>query len=318
MITNTTQLNLSEKHLKKFREMLEAMRVQTAKRNPALFLTISEGYLEKIRLLEDDIISYLRERPVESPLTIRIQGPAIRYGVIKATLASKLIAGFQSAVYSLGTSAFREAAEGEGEWVLPRGLRSKLGLDLVATAPGSFILAMDLRAEVRPLFPRLDAAGIAIEKLINHVNEIREAPEAFTGDRDALRGLKKMSELLRPGIESISVNFHLADIQTETSFNPVVRDRIELLLGAPQEGEKTIRGNLIAIDTETKVCVVHPDDQPRVECTYEENIEIDLIAALKKPIEMAGQFLPVERPRGHFKITRIERFRVIEPIEEDE
>ncbi|MBX3300373.1 MAG: hypothetical protein KF736_13020 [Acidobacteria bacterium] len=311
MITNSVQLDASQKQLGLLRDMLDAMREQTAKRNPGLFHTVSEGYLTKIKELEDDIISYLRERPVDAPLTVKVQGPGIRYGIIKASLASKLISGFQSAVYALGASAFRENPDGEDR-VLPKGLRSHLGLDLVATAPGSFILAMDLRSEERPLFPSLDPASIAIEKLINHVNEIRDSPDAFSGDREALRGLKKMSELIRPGIESITVDFHLADVRVETSFNPTVRDRIDLLLGAPREGEKTIIGQLIAIDIETKVCVVHPENQPRVDCTYQENIESDLIAALRKQIEMAGEFVFLDWPRGHFKITVIERFRVLE------
>lgn len=318
MITNATQLRLSEKQLNRFREMLEAMRKKNAQRNPALFVTISEGYLEKIRTLEDDIISYLREHPVESPLKIQVKGPAIRFGIIKATFASQLIAGFQSAVYSIGASALGRNVAAEDEIANLKGLRSKLALDLVATAPGSFILAMDLRAEARPLFPRLDPAGITIEKLIIHVNEISRAPEEFTGDREALIGLRKVSELVRPGIETIDVDFQLGEIDARGSFNPVVKDRIAFLLGAPKEGEKTVLGQLIEIDIENNTCIVHPEGEPRVNCAYEENLEDDLITAIKKKIEMAGQFVQIDWPRGHYRITKIERFRLVEDQESED
>lgn len=311
MILNTTQLNVSIAQLQKLRNMLEGMRLQLAKSNPSLFPSVSEGYLSRIEVLEDDIISFLRENPVDSPLKIRVQGPSIKHGVIKATLASKLISGIQSAIYQLGGSSEREASE-QGDLPQIRGLRQSLGLDLVATAAGSFILAMDLRWEQRPLFPEQDPASIAIGKLVAHVNEIHESPESFSGDRQSLRGLKKISEVIKAGVESIEIAYHLADFQVDATINPIVRDRINFLLGEPKKGEKTVRGSLIAIDTENNTCTVHPLGQPRVNCDYDEALEDELVAALRKEIEMAGQFIPLDRPVGHFKITKIERFRLIE------
>jgi len=44
---------------------------------------------------------------------------------------------------------------------------------------------------------------------------------------------------------------------------------------------------------------------------YEESLEDDLIAGLKREIEMAGQFIETARP-GRYKITKIERFRVLD------
>ena len=317
MITNATQLDLSIKQLRSFRNMLEAMRVRLSEQNSSLFPTVAKGYLSKIEQLEDDIISFLRENPAESPLTIKIQGPNVKHGIIKASLAGKIISGIQAAVYQLGGAGSRESERSELAEPKVKGLRTMLGLDLVATHPGSFILALDTRWEQRPLFPEFDPAIKAIEKLIEHINEIEESPESYTGDRPSLKGLKKISEVIKAGVESIEIDYHVENYRANAAITPVVRDRIDLLLGAPKQGEKTIRGNLIAIDTENNTCIVHPTDQPRVSCDYDETLEDDLVSALRREIEMAGEIIPLDRPAGHFKITKIERFRVIETSDDD-
>lgn len=68
------------------------------------------------------------------------------------------------------------------------------------------------------------------------------------------------------------------------------------MLGAPKEGEKTVRGKLIEIS--------------------EEDLEVDLIAGLKQDIEMAGQFVETTRP-VRYRITEIERFRVLDDPDAD-
>ncbi len=96
----------------------------------------------------------------------------------------------------------------------------------------------------------------------------------------------------------------------------VVRERIEYLLGAPKEDEKTVRGTLIEIIIENNTCKVHPTDEAPVDIDYEESLEDDLIAGLKQEIEMAGQFIETARP-GRIKITKIERFRILDAEDED-
>jgi hypothetical protein len=189
--------------------------------------------------------------------------------------------------------------------------RGQLKLNLVATQAGSFILALDLSERQMPLFREDDPGMAAIERLIEHVNQIQESPDAYTGDRPGLIGLRKVASVIRPGVEAIEITIKDREIRTQAAINPTVKERIDLLLGAPQQGERTVRGHLIEIDIENNTCKVHPNEQRRIDCAYEEALEEDLIAAIGKEIEMAGQFVPLDRPAGHFRITKIERFRIL-------
>lgn len=316
MIINATQLEVALEQLATFRRMQEAMRHHLRETGSTLFPVVSEGYSRRIEALQEEIIEHLREWPAESALSVRLSGPLMQPGVIKATLISNLIAGFQSALYQVGKLVSSEdGTEGEAQKI--KGIRSVLGLNLVATAPGSFILAMDLAGRYQPtLFEQYDTASSAVERLIDHVNELRENPQDYTGDRPTLRGLQKVAALVKREVETIEVVYRDERRHAETVFDPVVRERIESLLGAPKEGERTVRGTLIEINIENNTCKVHPEGEAPVDCDYEEDLEDDLIAGLKRRIEMAGQFMETARP-GRIKITKIERFRVLDTEDAD-
>lgn len=311
MITNATQLEGALEHLATLQRMQEAMRVHLQQTDPSFFPTVAEGYSKRIEDLQEEIFEYLSERPAESALSVRMAGPSIQPGVIKATLVSNLIAGFQSALYQVGKlSDSEDGMEGEAQKI--EGIRSILGLNLVSTAPGSFILAMDLPGRHQPpLFEQYDMASSTLERLINHVNELRVDSQGYTGDRPTLRGLQKVATLVKREVETIEVVYRDEQRQAETVFDPFVKERIEVLLGAPREGEKTVKGTLVEINIENNTCKIHPDDESPIECDYDENLEDDLIAGLKRKIEMAGQYRELNRP-GSIRITKIERFRVID------
>ncbi len=316
MITNATQLEVAVGRLSTYQRMLESLRTDLRAENSSLFALMSEGYTKRIAALQEEIIEYLRERPAESALSVRLAGPSMQPGVIRATLVSNLIAGFQSALYQVGGLASSEDAE-EGEAQKIEGIRSVLGLNLVATAPGSFVLAMDLAGRHQPtLFEQYDVASSTVERLINHVNELRGDPQDYTGDRPTLRGLQKVAALVKKEVETIEVVYRDERHHAETVFDPVVKERIEYLLGAPKEGERTVRGTLIEINVENNTCKVHPAGEFPVDVDYEESLEDDLIVGLKHEIEMAGQFIESARP-GRYKITRIERFRVLDTEDVD-
>jgi hypothetical protein len=70
MISNAEELETAIRQLGTLEDMLEATRQHLNDVAPALFPTVSESYLKKINSLRDDIITYLREKPAESPLTV--------------------------------------------------------------------------------------------------------------------------------------------------------------------------------------------------------------------------------------------------------
>ncbi len=183
----------------------------------------------------------------------------------------------------------------------------------MATSPGSFILAMDLAPRQLKLFQEYDTAAEALTKLIDHINELQQSPEAFTGERPALRGIRRISALAKRGVEVITLKYEEEGRHMQADVTSLVNERVDFLLGGPTAGERTVVGQLIEINIEDNSCVVHPDNEHRVTCDYEESLEDDLIAALKKRIEMAGQFVSLERPQGHYRITSIERFPLRRP-----
>jgi hypothetical protein len=233
----------------------------------------------------------------------------MRPGIIKATLVGNLIAGLQTALYRVGKVISVEHEEGADRGT--GGLQSTFGLNLIATAPGSFILAMDLAPRQQlSLFDEYDIAASAVEKLIGYVNQLQEGPRNYTGDPATLRGLQKVSSLVKRDVENIEILFHDRGHRAEAVFDSVVRQRIEQLLGTPEENERVVRGQLVQINVENRTCRVHPTGQALVTCDYDESLEEDLISALKREVELAGEFDIVAS--GNYRITKIERFRVLD------
>jgi hypothetical protein len=162
VITNATQLEGALQHLATLQRMQEAMRVHLQQTDPSFFPTVSEGYSRRIEDLQKEIFEYPRERPAESPLSVRLDGPSLKPGVIRATLVSNLITGLQSALYQVGRMITPEGAAEDGAPKI-KGLHSSLGLNLIATASGSFVLAMDLAPRQQlNLFAEYDFASSAV------------------------------------------------------------------------------------------------------------------------------------------------------------
>ncbi len=311
MITNATQLEVAMERLHTYQRMLESLRADLREKNSSLFPLMSEGYIKRIEGLQEEIVGYLRERPAESPLSVRLSGPFMKPGIIKATLASNLISGLQSALYQVGRTANLGDDDFDGSQET-KGLQSRLSLNLIATAPGSFILAMDLAPRQQlSLLEDYDAASSAVEKLIEHVNDLQESPQNYAGGTPTLRGLQKVAVLVRKDIETIEIIYRDRGHLAEAKFDSVVRERIEQLLGAPRENEKTIRGTLIEINIKNNTCKVEPEGGREVIADYEEGLEDDLITGVKRKIEMAGQFTETGTA-GNYRITRIERFKVLD------
>jgi hypothetical protein len=312
VILNRDQLEIALSQLETYQVMLETMRARLAGTNSTLFPQLAEGYLARIRTLESEVISYLKERPGDAPLTVYVAGPEIHAGTIKLTLATQLMNGLQAAIYQAGGLYGGSSSQDMDKPRESTGLRATLSLNLVATASGSFVLALDLAPRQLKLFPEYDVAASTVAKLIKHVGELNTSAQAYTGARPVLRGIRRISSLTKRGIEVISLRYQEDEILAVADVTPIVNERVEHLLGAPTKGERTVVGILIEINVEDNTCVVHPEDGPRVSCLYDEVLEDDLVLALRKKIEMAGQFVATERPAGHYRITNIERFRLLD------
>ena len=309
MITNSEQLNASYRYLEKLENLLENARKYYENKNSSMFPVISKSYISEIKKTHSLISDYLiNMQTVDSPLKIRISGHLLKSGKIKASVATNLLNGIQYALYNIGSKTYQDTQE--IYYTLDTGKKKLLSLNLVATQPGSFIFALEMEESQGSLFED-SLISKSISNLINSVNDILISPKEYKGTIYTLRSLYKIANIIKNEIEEIEISFKTETYSLETKFNPTVKERIKYLLGGPERGEKTITGKLIEINIENNTCKVHPENENPIICEYDESLEDELILAIKKDIEMAGEFEQLSKP-GKIKMTKINSFRIID------
>lgn len=318
MIANENELAVAFRHLRGYEDVLEGLRKELSQSNPALFPVVSESYLQRIRRLQDDIFAYLREHPADAPFKVRLAGPVSRDGVLNVSIVTRVLDGLQKALFEEGR-LLSAGVQDPAFLLVNRGsLRSLLGLNLVATKTGSFILALDLAPRQLTLFPELDIAERALLTLIDHVTELAAPREAFSGDRSVLRHLDKLSQIIQPDkLSSIELEYRHEQQTVAASITNEVRKKIDSLLGRPREGEATVEGVLISINIERNVCSLRFGEAKKVDCNYDDAIEDELILAVKKRVVVSGQSERSSDPKAPIRITRLERIRIIEDGDEE-
>lgn len=307
MITNPTHLENAFKQLSSFQDMLEAMRRHCYETQSPLFPIVSEGYLRRITELQTEIMEYLRERPADAPLRVRVQGPGVKHGIIKATFVSRLLAALQSAMYHIGGLISQKTDED----ILSssESLRSILSLDMVATAPGSFILVMDIPPRQQQSVFGYNIAEATVEQIIKYIQEIYQESTLYSGDQITLQTLSKVANLVGEGIETIDISYALNNSILEAHMTPTVRDRIDYLLSIRVAEVRTVTGVLIEIDTEQDSCKIKLDDQTIARCRFDEELEDRLLAVMKCRLEISGRFTTTNT--GRPLIEKIEDFRLL-------
>lgn len=306
MITNPTELEWALRQIEGFEAALDALREEIAASNPALFAVTSKGYERRIRALREDVVAFLRGRPSEAPLYVSARGARVGEGIMPARLAAQLLDGLQTTLVAIGRR-FRE------ENRLPRStrLRDVMGLNVVATASGSFVFALDLAPRSQRLLMRdYDVGEQALAEMINYINALTPtATSAGEVPRPVLLGLRKIADLVPSDVREIELKYVGPERTLTAALSETTSGAILSRLGEGDLGPQTVKGVMVGIDVDQKKCVVHSDEGPRVSCDYEESLEDSLIRAIKHRVEIAGLTEPRERPRGGFRVTRIERFR---------
>jgi hypothetical protein len=318
MIDNAVDLEVAFRNLHAVQDALDALRADLQETNPALFPVVSQTYLRRIRSLEADIFSYIQERPAQAPLNVKLGGPGVPHGKIRVGIAARFLQALQNALIQEGKVIIAEVGVGRLANEKPS-LSALMGMNLVTTRPGSFVLSLDLATPQLGLFDEYDVGERALLQLLTHIAELTEPAAQFSGGRTILRSLDRIAALVKPDKVSV-IEFSYKGERTtrDVSVTPSVRDRIGELLGRPRAGEETVQGRLFWIDTEKNVCRIRPDGQEYVNCRYVEEIEDDLILAVKKRIEVSGIIKPdTNNPeRRHIKL--VERFRSLDEDSEDD
>jgi hypothetical protein len=305
MITNTTELEWALQQIEGFEAALDALREEIAASNPALFAVTSRGYERRIRALREDVVAFLRDRPTEAPLYVSARGARVGQGIMPARLAAQLLDGLQTTLLAIGRR-FRE------EDRLPKTtrLRDVMGLNVVATASGSFVFALDLAPRAQRVLMRdYDLGEQALAEMISYINSLTTTAPARGVPRAVLLGLRKIADLVPSDVREIELKYVGPERTLTAALSETASQVILSRLGEGDLGPQTVKGVMVGIDVEQKKCTVHSDEGLRIGCDYDESLEDSLIRSIKHRVEIAGLTEPVERPRGGFRITRIERFR---------
>jgi hypothetical protein len=195
------------------------------------------------------------------------------------------------------------------------------GINLIATMPGSFIFALDLVTRTQPtLWGDYDMGEQALADMSNYITELGNEVAHSTGiPRPVLAGLKKLSECLDSDLQEIEIKYSGKSRVFSASLSTKSRERILSALGEIGLGPQTIKGRMIEINIEKRHCILTTNEGRHISCSYDPELEDQLIRSIKHNVEIAGQTEPIYRPVGGFRIIRIERFRRIkEQIEEDD
>lgn len=306
MITNANELEWALDQIERFEQALDALRNEIGASNPALFAVTSKAYEQRLRVLQQDVVAFLRERPGEAPLHVVARGRQVGHGIMPTRLAAQLLDGLQGTLYAIGR-LFRDS----NRIARTARLRELFGLNLVATAQGSFVFALDLAPRAQPKLMRdFDVGEEALAEMIGYINALSpDAAAAPDVPRPVLLGLRRLTDLVPSDVREIEVNYVGPQRTLTAALSESTKGAVLSRLGEADLGPQTIKGVMVGIDVDQKKCVVHRDEGPRISCDYEETLEDSLIRAIKHRVEIAGLTEPVERPRGAFRITRIERFR---------
>ncbi len=303
MIENAAGLGAARRKLELLEQAHESLRLQLRDENPSLLPVVSAGYTHGIHKLRGEIEEYLASQKVKAPLQMRLLGPGAQGGRVSAGTLAKALAAFQELL--------RREAKALGDSVVRR--RGDVDLTLVASAPGSFIVAMEVgEGGQRSLFPEDTVSERAVRRAFV---AMRQLGTAGTPDEDDVRPLARLAGLLNEGgIEGIEFSYG-AERETEVAaLTLAMRDRLQRLLLPNDVPERRVRGMLISLNVEENVCRLRPHGQRAVRCRYAETIEDDVIAALKREVEVVGD---VERDptTGYKTIRRIEGIRVVESFD---
>lgn len=152
--------------------------------------------------------------------------------------------------------------------------------------------------------------------MIANANELEIAFRSVQLVENALNALRKEMQTTTPAlfpIVSQTYTRRIHDLQEDISTylreNPAA---------APlKKSEETVQGILVSIDIERNTCKIRPEGEQLVSCGHDDQIEDDLIVAVKKHVEVSGIIEGASRNSDARRIKHIERLRVLNPDEEE-
>jgi|SRR5579863_7404 len=228
-----------------------------------------------------------RSKPL---LKLRVEGPGIHAGRISIPDLVQICLSAQSIVH-------RQAEALSGQRTLRRGpvtadVKQECTLELIGVSRGSVALSFDLAKSQLSMTPTLALAALS------EVACVIEALGADT-DRDVdpgvLDSLNSLGDVFdRNSIQKIEWLVPKRDGKRKrltAEYNKKVRERVIKRLKAPEHETQTIEGTLEMADFKEsdEKCRVHPPIGNPVSCTFDKDMEDDIYAMLRRPVQVRGE-----------------------------
>jgi hypothetical protein len=326
MITNDEQLNQAVEQLGRMYRALAALQRDVLPLNGRRFALLSEGPLDEIRKLEEQIDAYTGKRVAESnesDVWFQIAGPSLTWPDAPTSVLTALLDAFRKGVQAIAEFI----STGQLTTRPTKELKRACDLRIVAFQPGSFCVGLRVPDEVQ--LNHLDESNqTPVYKALGQYLEVatwvgsNDSPEALERlmpnaqtRRVVLNALKPFVPRPRGDVENIQISGRAVPRGTTVSLTKQSHRRIDTaidLFVAKQVEQHT--GDLREIDLDNLTFILrNAEDVREVRCAFDE----DLLETAKEALDRRVQVTGTRRIQEARRIAATLRVIRLEIIDED-
>lgn len=245
---------------------------------------------------------------LRTPLTIHLEGPAVRHNRMA-------LQDFVLFVRQLQAGVDRVARVLLGQRVSvqpgrkPSEIKSACSLDIIEIRGGSLIITCDLPIEAQgKLFD--DLGEEALTSFVQGIEAVGRKehllPQGY--DKGVLLSLREGGKLFDHGVEKITFDLRTRRGNWAPTYTPEVHAHVISLIQEPVENRRQIEGRLLMGDFKEAGlrCRIHPPAGRAIQCTFDEAQKESVLTALTRYVRLVGEATEVEGAIQTLKIGDIE------------
>ena len=191
-------------------------------------------------------------------------------------------------------------------------------LDVVAIAPGSFCLTMDISTSQGPeekLWGTEQPLGyMAIDKFMDGLNLLDQPDPRLINEFDygVLYAVRDVSKILQRGIQTIEFHSRFNGSGGKTAYlNPRVKMNVIQNITGPLKTAVEVKGSLREVDLERHSCQIFPSTGRFIQCSFKEHHEQLMKELLDCYVVATGEAI-LREADGHIKELQIEDVEMID------
>jgi hypothetical protein len=232
----------------------------------------------------------LHDRSSTGPLTVRLEGPAVKNHRIALRDLVLLGTHLQTAVDRVARVLIGQR-ESTRPGRTPAEIVSCCTLELVSLREGSLVLVCDLpQRDQSTLFEDLGEESLSVlVEGIGRLSDGRPLPEAF--DAGVMLAVRESGKLLERGLDQISFELQTRRGDKRASYTSVVHANLVSRIQQPTENRRAIEGRLLMGDFKESArrCRLHLPAGGTVGCRFGEAQAGAVLAALTKHVRVFGE-----------------------------